>query len=197
VLVLASNSPRRREILTAAGFEFVVRVPDIAEERRPGEPPLEYVRRLAEQKAFAVPMNPGEIVLAADTTVVVEDQLLEKPRDASDAARMLALLSGREHEVITGICLRSNLRTIVDAAVTRVRFAALSQQEIDDYVRSGESMDKAGAYAIQGLASKFIERVEGCYFNVVGLPIALVYRHLKSTLGSPGHAGCHGGDSAA
>ena len=142
-------------------------------------PPIEYVRRLAEQKAFAVPINPGEIILAADTTVVVEDQLLEKPRDAADAARMLALLSGREHEVITGICLRSNERTIVDAAITKVRFAALSRQEIDDYVASGEPMDKAGAYAIQGLASKFIDRVEGCYFNVVGLPIALVYRHLK------------------
>jgi septum formation protein len=192
VLVLASNSPRRREILTAAGFEFAVRVPDIPEDRLPAEPPIEYVRRLAEQKAFAVPMNPGEIVLAADTTVVVEDQLLEKPVDASDAARMLALLSGREHEVITGICLRSTERTILDAAVTRVRFAPLTQQEIDAYVASGEPMDKAGAYAIQGLASKFIERVEGCYFNVVGLPIALVYRHLKSTLGSQGHAGCHG-----
>ena len=98
---------------------------------------------------------------------------------------MLALLSGREHEVITGICLRTDLRTIVDAAVTRVRFAALTQQEIDTYVASGEPMDKAGAYAIQGLASKFIERIEGCYFNVVGLPIALVYRHLKTTLGKP------------
>jgi len=195
VLVLASNSPRRREILTAAGFDFVVRVPGIAEERLPGEPPIQYVRRLAEQKAFAVPLNPGEIILAADTTVVVEDQLLEKPRDASDAARMLAVLSGREHEVITGICLRSDARTVVDAATTRIRFAALSQEEIDAYVASGEPMDKAGAYAIQGLASKFIERVEGCYFNVVGLPIALVYRHLKST--PPGHAGCHGGDSAA
>ena len=130
-------------------------------------------------------MNPGEIILAADTTVVVEDQLLEKPRDAADAARMLALLSGREHEVITGICLRTDLRTTVDAAVTRVRFAALTQQEIDTYLASGEPMDKAGAYAIQGLASKFIERVEGCYFNVVGLPIALVYRHLKTTLGKP------------
>ena len=180
VLVLASNSPRRREILTAAGFEFVVRVPGIAEERLPAEPPIQYVRRLAEQKACAVPMNPGEIILAADTTVVVEDQLLEKPRDASDAARMLALLSGREHEVITGICLRSNTRTVVDAATTRIRFAALTPEEIDAYVASGEPMDKAGAYAIQGLASKFIERVEGCYFNVVGLPIALVYRHLKS-----------------
>ena len=182
MLILASSSPRRREVLTAAGFDFVVRVPDIGEERRPGEPAIDYVRRLAEQKAFAVAMNPGEIVLGADTTVVVDDQVLEKPRDASDAIRMLALLSGRDHEVITGICLRTDNRTIVDAAVTRVRFAELSKQEIDEYVASGEPMDKAGAYAIQGSASKFIERVDGCYFNVVGLPIALVYRHLKTML---------------
>lgn len=180
MLVLASNSPRRREILTAAGFEFVVRVPDIPEERKAGEFPTPYVRRLAEQKAFAVPMNPGEIILAADTTVVIEHHVLEKPRDASDAVRMLGLLSGREHEVITGICLRSDTGTIVDAAVTRVRFTDLTRQQIHEYVASGEPMDKAGAYAIQGLASKYIERVEGCYFNVVGLPIALVYRHLRN-----------------
>ncbi len=184
MLVLASNSPRRREILTAAGFEFVVRVPDIAEERRAGETPMDYVRRLAVDKAFAVPKNAGEIVLAADTTVVVDLEVLEKPRDMRDAIRMLTLLSGREHEVITGVCLRSDAGKIVDAAVTRVRFARMSEEEIDRYVASGEPMDKAGAYAIQGLASKFIERVDGCYFNVVGLPIALVYRHLK---------GAHGG----
>ncbi|HLG96062.1 MAG TPA: Maf family protein [Bryobacteraceae bacterium] len=180
MLVLASNSPRRREILRAAGIDFVVRVPNIHEERRREEPPEEYVRRLAEQKAFAVPMNAGETVLAADTTVVVDDQLLEKPRDAADAARMLALLSGRVHEVMTGICLRTADRLVVDVAATRVRFTELTDAEIAEYVASGEPMDKAGAYAIQGLASKFIERVEGCYFNVVGLPIALVYRHLKS-----------------
>ena len=182
MLVLASNSPRRREILTAAGFEFVVRVPDIVEERSPGESPHEYVRRLAAYKALAVPLNRGEIILAADTTVVVDEHVLEKPRDAADAVRMLALLSGRTHEVITGICLRTRSRTVVDAATTRVRFSELTDQEIAAYVVSGEPIDKAGAYAIQGLASKFIERVEGCYFNVVGLPIALVYRHLKSAL---------------
>ena len=183
MLVLASNSPRRREILTAAGFEFVVRVPDIVEVRGPGESPQAYVRRLAEHKALAVPMNPGEIILAADTTVVVGEHVLEKPLDASDAVCMLALLSGGTHEVITGICLRTPSSTVVDTATTRVRFSALTDQEITAYVASGEPMDKAGAYAIQGQASKFIERVEGCYFNVVGLPIALVYRHLKKMLG--------------
>lgn len=179
MLVLASNSPRRREILTAAGFEFIVRVPNVPEERRPGEPPEPYVRRLAEEKAFAVPLNQSEIVLAADTTVVVDHHVLEKPRDAADAARMLGLLSGRMHEVITGICLRAQDRVLVDAETTRVHFVELSAREIDEYVASGEPMDKAGAYAIQGLAAKFIDRVEGCYFNVVGLPIAMVYRHLK------------------
>jgi septum formation protein len=180
VLVLASNSPRRREILTNAGIPFVVRAPNVTEQRRADEPAIAYVRRLAEQKAFAVPMSPGEIVLGADTVVVAGGEVLEKPRDADDAARMLKLLSGRVHEVVTGICLRSDSRKIVDAATTRVHFVELSEREVADYVRSGEPMDKAGAYAIQGLASKFVERVEGCYFNVVGLPLALVNRHILS-----------------
>jgi len=179
VLVLASNSPRRQQILNDAGIPYIVRAGSVSEQRRPGESPLDYVRRLAEEKAFAVEMRAGEVVLAADTVVVVDDHLLEKPRDQADAIRMLRLLSGREHEVLTGICLRSESRKIVDAASTRVRFVPLSEAEIAEYANSGEPMDKAGAYAIQGLASKFIDRVEGCYFNVVGLPIALVYRHLK------------------
>jgi septum formation protein len=178
VLVLASKSPRRQQILRDAGIPFVVRASDIPEVRRPGEGPVNYVRRLAEEKAFAIPIHSGEVVLGADTTVVVDDHVLEKPRDAADAMRMLTLLSGREHEVITGICLRSAARKIVDTAITRVRFFALAPDELEAYVASGEPMDKAGAYAIQGLASKFIDRIEGCYFNVVGLPVALVYRHL-------------------
>jgi len=141
---------------------------------------VDYVRRLAEEKALAVAIYAGEIVLAADTVVVVGEQVLEKPRDQADALRMLRLLSGRVHEVLTGICLRSESRKIVDAATTRVRFVRLSEAEIAAYVESGEPMDKAGGYAIQGLASKFIDRIEGCYFNVVGLPVAMVYEHLKT-----------------
>jgi len=156
-----------------------VRSVDVPEVRRPGESATDYVRRLSEAKAFAAPLGPGEVVLGADTIVVIDGQVLEKPRDAADAARMLALLSGREHEVITGICLRTQARKIVDVATTRVRFVPLTDEERDAYVASGEPMDKAGAYAIQGLASKFIDRIEGDYFNVVGLPVALVYRLLQ------------------
>jgi septum formation protein len=179
VLVLASKSPRRQQILRAAGIPFVVRAPDVVEERAPSESPLDYVRRLAEEKAFAVPLLSGEVILGADTTVVIDDHVLEKPHDTADAARMLGLLSGREHQVITGICLRSDSHKIVDVVTTRVRFVTLTREELDAYAASGEPMDKAGAYAIQGLASKFIDRIEGEYFNVVGLPVALVYRHWR------------------
>jgi septum formation protein len=182
MLVLASNSPRRQQLLEAAGIPFIVRTPNIPEERRPSESPDAYVRRLAEQKAYAVAMEAGEVVLAGDTVVVVDGQILEKPRDPADALRMLRLLSGREHEVLTGICLRTAGERIVDSATSRVRFVQLSEPELAAYVASGEPMDKAGAYAIQGLASRFIDRVEGDYCNIVGLPISLVYLHLK-TLG--------------
>ena len=182
MLVLASTSPRRQQILEAAGFPFVVRAPNIPEERLPDESPRDYVHRLAEEKAFAVPISDGEIVLAGDTVVVVDQQILEKPADPADALRMLRLLSGRDHEVITGICLRDRSRKIVDSATTRVHFIPLTDAELASYVATGESMGKAGAYASQGLASRFIDRVEGGYHNVVGLPISLVYRHLK-TLG--------------
>jgi septum formation protein len=184
VLVLASKSPRRHQILRDAGIPFVVRASEVLEERGSDELPADYVRRLAEEKAFAVPMHPGEVVLGADTTVVVDHHVLEKPRDTADAMRMVSLLSGREHEVITGICLRSESRKIVDVAITRVRFVPLSPEELETYAASGEPMDKAGAYAIQGLASKFIDRIEGDYFNVVGLPVALVYRHLREMSGA-------------
>ena len=185
MLVLSSKSPRRQQILRDAGIPFTVRAPDVAAERRPGEPPIDYVRRLAEEKAFAVPILSGEVVLGADTTVVIDDHVLEKPHDAADAMRMLRLLSGREHQVITGICLRTETRKIVDVAITRVRFLALTPDELEAYAASGEPIDKAGAYAIQGLASKFIDRIEGDYFNVVGLPVALVYRHWKEISGRP------------
>lgn len=183
-LVLASASPRRREILERAGFAFEVRVAAVEEQRAEGESPQAYVERLAREKAEAVRCEDGEIVLGADTTVAVEGQVLEKPVNAADAARMLRALEGRDHVVYTGICLRDGRRTVVDSAATRVRFAPLRGEEIDAYVASGEPMDKAGAYAIQGLASKFIESIDGCYWNVVGLPIALVYAHLKDKFGS-------------
>jgi septum formation protein len=183
VLVLASQSPRRRELLQVAGFDFTVRAKPVEEIRAPGESPVDYVTRLAREKAEAARESPREIVLGADTTVVVGDQVLEKPVDASDARRMLRALSGRDHIVITGICLLSPLikplGAIVDHETTRVHFVELSDREIDDYVATGEPMDKAGAYAIQGLASKFVDRIDGCYFNVMGLPLAMVYRHYK------------------
>ncbi len=178
MLVLASQSPRRAEILRSAGILFQVRVTNIDETPLPDEQPEQYVRRLAGQKAMAVPADPAETVLAADTTVVVNGEMLGKPADAADARRMLQLLAGRRHEVITGIAIRRAIGVTCDHAVTAVWFAPMTAAEIDAYVASGEPMDKAGAYAIQGLASKFIPRIEGCYFNVVGLPIALVYRHL-------------------
>lgn len=179
-LILASQSLRRRELLATAGILFTVRVREVEEIRAPGEPPDAYVRRLARAKAEAAWENHDEIVLGADTIVVLDQKVLEKPRDADDARVMLRLLAGREHTVITGICLRHPKGAQVDSTATLVRFAPLTEAEIDDYVASGEPMDKAGAYAIQGLASKFVEYVEGCYFNVIGLPLSQVYRYLKS-----------------
>jgi septum formation protein len=179
MLVLASESPRRAEILRQAGIEFVVRAVPVDETPLAGEPPEDYVRRLAERKARAAPAADDETVLAADTTVVVDDEMLGKPANAADARRMLAALAGRSHEVLTGVALRRGKLVARDWASTRVKFAPMSAREIDEYVASGEPMDKAGAYAIQGLASKFIERIDGCYFNVVGLPVALVYRLLR------------------
>jgi len=178
MLVLASQSPRRSEILRQAGIPFTVRVAAVDETPLAGEKPEDYVVRLAELKALAVPAGPDETVLGADTTVVIDGEMLGKPADAADARRMLARLSGRQHEVITGICLKRGMDVVRDCAVTKVWFAPMSAREIEEYVASGEPMDKAGAYAIQGLASKFIERIDGCYFNVVGLPVALVWDRL-------------------
>jgi len=179
MLVLASRSPRRREILQQAGIPFVVRSLEVDETPLPGEAARDYVTRLAREKAKAAAPEPGEIVLAADTTVTIHGQILGKPVDAADARRMLQMLSGERHEVLTGVCLRSASRMAEDCAETSVWFAPLSPQEIEDYAASGEPMDKAGAYAIQGMASKFVRRIEGCYFNVMGLPVALVYRLLQ------------------
>ena len=180
MLILASHSPRRREILAQAGIPFVVKPAGVMEELLPGEDAGSHVRRLARLKAEAVRGGPEDVVLGADTVVVVDEEILGKPADGAQAAQMLRRLSGREHLVVTGICLKAPSARVVDAESTRVRLVRLSEQEIQGYVASGEPLDKAGAYAIQGLASKFIDRVEGCYFNVVGLPVALVYKHLKA-----------------
>lgn len=177
--MLASQSPRRRELLATAGFSFIVRARPVDEVRAPGETPEAYVQRLARAKAEAAWENRDEIVLGADTVVVLDQEVLEKPRDESNARAMLARLSGREHVVITGICLRHAEGQEVASESTRVRFLDLTVQEIEAYVASGEPLDKAGAYAVQGLASKFVAGVDGCFFNVVGLPLSLVYRYWK------------------
>jgi septum formation protein len=176
MLILASQSPRRREILERAGIPFTARVAGVPEQIQPGEDPHQYVSRLSREKASAVS---GDLVLGADTVVVLDEHILEKPSDPADAFRMIRMLSGREHSVITGICLRRGEEFLIDTQETRVRFVLLTDEEIEEYVASGEPMDKAGAYAIQGLASKFIDRIEGDYFNVVGLPVSLVYAMLK------------------
>lgn len=179
MLILASQSPRRRELLTRAGIPHTVEVPAIEERRGEEEAPARYVARLAREKALAIPAGPEAWVLAADTTVALEEHVLEKPEHAEDAARMLRLLSGRVHEVLTGVCLRRGYQLWERVEVTRVTFDRLSEEEIWGYARSGEPLDKAGGYGIQGLASKFIPRIEGCYFNVVGLPVACVYGLLR------------------
>jgi septum formation protein len=179
-LILASQSPRRRELLTLAGFQFTVRACPVEEVRAPGEDPRDYVMRLARSKAEAAYEGSDEIVLGADTTVVLDDRVLEKPLHVASAKAMLRALSCREHVVLTGICLKHRDGAIVDCESTSVSFVELDEREIEEYVASGEPMDKAGAYAIQGLASKFVDRIEGCYFNVMGLPLAMVYRHLKA-----------------
>jgi septum formation protein len=180
MLILASASPRRHELLLAAGLPHIVRSSSIPEARLPAESPTAFVQRVAEEKARAVVCEPGDTILAADTIVCLGDEVFGKPSDDQDAQRMLRVLSGRDHFVYTGICILSKNRTIQDLATTKVSFAVLTEQEIQEYTRSGETRDKAGAYAIQGWASRFVRQIEGCYHNVVGLPVSLVYSHLKS-----------------
>jgi septum formation protein len=181
MLILASQSPRRAELLRNAGITFEVCAADVDESVREEEAPFEYVKRLAREKALVVLATAPEdaVVLGADTTVVVDGESLGKPVDAGEARRMLARLSGRRHQVMTGVCVarRNGAGTAVaevEAEVTDVEFAAMSAEEIAAYVASGEPMDKAGAYAIQGRASQWALRIQGCYFNVVGLPVARV-----------------------
>jgi septum formation protein len=184
MLILASASPRRHELLLAAGISHIVRFTTVQETRLEREPPLEYVKRVAEEKARAIHAAEDEIVLGADTTVCVDGEVLEKPTGTEDAARMLRLLSGRDHWVHTGICLLWKDSRIIDSSTTKVSFMPLTEREIEEYTRSGEPFDKAGAYAIQGLASRFVSGIEGCYHNVVGLPVSLVYQHLKALCGA-------------
>jgi septum formation protein len=213
MLVLASASPRRQELLRNAGIRFSVQPADIVETPLEGELPKAYAERLAKEKALTISQQrPQEYVLGADTIVVIDSKILGKPRNAEDAARMLRMLSGQQHEVITGVCLARGKNSVLSSRFpvlrsnslddpssnpnlnrssntsssfcdvrsesTRVFMTEISDREIADYIGTGEPMDKAGAYAIQGVASRWISRIEGDYFNVVGLPVYLVHRML-------------------
>lgn len=180
MLILASSSPRRAELLRAAGIPFEIMPVQVDESVLRLEPPGDHVRRLAREKADRVfETNPTAVVLAADTIVHVGGEIMGKPRNPDDAERMLRLLSGREHEVLTGVAIVARRGTAVEVARTRVWFTPLTESEIAEYVATGEPLDKAGAYGIQGLGSRFVDRIQGSYSNVVGLPVALVYRLLK------------------
>lgn len=205
MLVLASASPRRQDLLSSAGISFAVQPADLNETPLAGESARDCAERLAREKALAVwRTRPRDLVLGADTVVVVDSAILGKPLDSDDAARMLRMLSGRVHQVITGVCLARPSRTAPSATAAKgsrdavrtedcelrassettfVTFNEMTNAEIRDYVATGEPMDKAGAYAIQGIASRWIPRIEGDYSNVVGLPVALVYRMLRERVG--------------
>ncbi|MEO7539724.1 MAG: Maf family protein [Pyrinomonadaceae bacterium] len=175
-LVLASGSPRRAEILTAVGWEFTKRVPDIDESERGGESPEKYVIRLAGEKAAAASLGlDHEIVLAADTTVVIDGEIIGKPADHADAVRMISKLAGHWHEVLTGVAVVRDAKTRTGMQRTRVKFAPMTESEIEFLALEGDPLDKAGAYAVQAQAALFIEGIEGDYWNVVGLPINMVY----------------------
>ena len=181
-LVLASASPRRSELLRKARIVFRVEPAHVAEERADGEDPIGYAQRLAHDKARVISAKyPSDFVLGADTIVICDAHVLEKPADEADAERMLRLLSGRTHEVTTGVCLCGPQVDLVEYETTRVTVAQLTDEEITDYIHTGEPMDKAGAYGIQGMFSRWVTGIEGDYFNVVGLPIARVYGMLKRT----------------
>jgi len=226
-LILASASPRRAELLRAAGYEFEIVVTDLDERARDAETPAAYVRRLAAEKSAAALMlvrgperaavrtnmaaaaradvsmtgvarpfqgRDGDvIILGADTTVVIDDEILGKPRDDDEAAAMLRRLSGRRHDVLTGVNIRHGTDEVGRVESTAVWFSPLTKEDIAWYVASGEGRDKAGAYAIQGLASRFIPRIEGSYANVVGLPVAVVAELLRSVLASHPETGYSGG----
>lgn len=176
-LVLASGSPRRAEILNSVGWDFEKAIPDVDESVVAGESPEGYVQRLAAEKARAVGDSfPDRLILAADTTVVIGGKIIGKPEDIADARRMISMLAGNWHEVLTGVAVSQNGSEEVGIQSTRVKFAPMTNAEIDFLVDTGEPLDKAGAYAVQAQAALFIEGIEGDYWNVVGLPISLVYR---------------------
>lgn len=180
--ILASASPRRRELLASIGLEFEVRPSHVPEVHQEGEAPEEYVARLSRDKAQALAGdNPGRWVIAADTTVLLGDELLEKPADAADAARMLGTIAGKTHIVYTGVTLQNLERDHRDTRVaeSEVRMLPLSPEEIEWYVATGEPLDKAGAYAVQGIGAMFIDSIHGSYTNVVGLPLATLFQMLR------------------
>jgi len=181
-LVLASASPRRAELLAAAGYAFTIDPADVDESEHPGERPENYVLRVARDKARTVAArrrDPGEIVLGADTTVVIRGEILAKPADESDAVRMLGALSGAIHHVFTGVVMMSGDHECAETVVTRVRLLRLEPDDIRWYVGTGEPMGKAGAYGIQGRAARFVDWIEGSWSNVVGLPVATVNEMIK------------------
>ena len=188
-LILASQSPRRRELLGLFHIPFTVCVADIDESMDPEKSPREEVARVSRAKAFAVRRLPGDVVVAADTIVVCEGRVLGKPRDEADAVRMLTMLSGREHQVMTGLTVLKDQQAVTCTEVTEIHFRALSPEEIEAYVRTGEPMDKAGAYGIQGGASLFAQRLVGDYYNVMGLPVCrlgMILREIAPELTQPG-----------
>ena len=189
-LILASGSPRRAEILTAVGWSFSKDVPAIDESERVGESPEDYVVRLAQTKAEAIASrHAGQLVLGADTTVVIGEKIIGKPVDLSDAERMIRMLSGNWHEVLTGIAVVFNGETVSDLQRTKVKFARMQDTEIRFLVEKGDPLDKAGAYAVQAQAALFIEGIEGDYWNVVGLPVRLVYETVLKVISNEKAAG--------
>lgn len=188
-LILASGSPRRSEILTSVGWAFTKDIADIDETEFENESPADYVCRLAREKAVAVAQRyRNAVVLGADTTVVIYNQIIGKPVDLDDARKMIKMLSGNWHEVLTGVSIvqveeNELIKTDVDLQRTRVKFAEMNDEEIEFLVQYGDPLDKAGAYAVQAQAALFIEKIEGDYWNVVGLPISLVYELVKKNLG--------------
>ena len=179
-LILASASPRRKELLGLFGIPFEIRVADIDETMDPGKPPFEEVGRVSRAKAMAVPRNEGETVIAADTIVVCEGRVLGKPRDEAEAKAMLRLLSGRDHQVMTGCTVLTDGKSETFTEVTDLHFRKIRETEIEKYVASGEPMDKAGAYGIQGGAALFCQRMAGDYYNVMGLPVCRLWETLQA-----------------